>query len=61
MPIVMSKGARSSNAKVALEIASLGYCATKKMFYHELKLHNLNVVASESRLPPPALSRAVKF
>lgn len=56
MPIVMSKGARSSNAKVALEIANLGYCATKKMFYHGLKLHNLNVVASENRLPHPALS-----
>ena len=56
MPIVMAKGVRGAKAKVATEIAALGYCATKKMYYHGLKLHNLNVVASGNQLPHPALS-----
>ena len=56
MPIIMAKGARAVNAKVAPEIANLGYCATKKMHYHGLKLHNLNVVASDKRLPHPDLT-----
>lgn len=56
MPIVMAKGVRGATAKVATEIANLGYCATKKMYYYGLKLHNLNVVASSNHLPHPALS-----
>jgi len=56
MPIIMAKGSRSLSAKVATEIASRGYCATKKMWYHGLKLHNLNVVASQAQLPHPATS-----
>lgn len=57
MPIVMAKGkSRAVRAKVAKDIANLGYCATKKMYYHGLKLHQLNVVASSSSLPHPALS-----
>jgi hypothetical protein len=51
MPIIMAKGSRSSSAKVAREIAEQGYCATKKMYYYGLKLHSLNVVASENKLP----------
>lgn len=56
MPIMLSKGSRSSSAKVAKEIANQGYCATKKVWYHGLKLHNLNVVASQSKLPHPMQS-----
>ena len=56
MPIILAKGARSVNVKVATNIASLGYCATKRMYYHGLKLHHLNVVASGKQLPHPALS-----
>ena len=56
MPIVMAKGSRSLSAKVATEIANRGYCATKKMWYHGLKLHSLNVVASEAKLPHPKIS-----
>lgn len=56
VPIVMAKGVRSTKAKVAKEIANLGYCATKKMNYHGLKLHNLNLMASENKLPHPVLS-----
>jgi len=56
MPIIMARGAGSFKARVAGEIADSGYCATKKMHYHGLKLHNLNLMASESKLPHPALS-----
>lgn len=56
MPIVMAKGNRSLSAKVATEIANRGYCATKKMWYHGLKLHNLNVMASNNKLPHPKIS-----
>lgn len=56
MPIFMAKGVRGATAKVATEIANFGYCATKRIYYHGLKLHNLNVVASQKCLPHPALS-----
>jgi hypothetical protein len=56
MPIMMAKGSRSFSAKVAPEIAAQGYCATKKMYYHGLKLHSLNVMASEAKLPHPKFS-----
>lgn len=56
MPIMMAKGSRASSAKVATELANLGYCATKKTWYHGMKLHSLNVVASEAKLPHPMLS-----
>ena len=39
LPIVMANNARSSTAKVANEIADKGYCGSKKMFYHGVKLH----------------------
>ena len=56
MPIMMAKGSRSINAKVAKEIAEHGYCATKKTYYHGLKYHALNVVASEPKLPHACLT-----
>ena len=39
MPIVMAKGSRRYTAKVAPEIASSGYCSTKKLHYYGIKLH----------------------
>jgi len=40
LPIVTCKG-RNRSGKVALEIADKGYCSTKNMFYHGMKLHAL--------------------
>lgn len=37
LPIIISK--RPYQAKVALQVADKGYCATKKLYYHGLKLH----------------------
>jgi len=56
MPIIMAKGSRAKRGKVARAIADYGYCATKKMWYYGLKLHNLNVVAEQKTLPHPELS-----
>lgn len=41
MPIMMAKAQRSSNAKVARELANKGYNATKKTYYYGVKLHIL--------------------
>jgi len=40
MPIILAHSGRRFNAKVAREIATNnGYCATKKLYYHGIKLH----------------------
>lgn len=56
MPIMMAKGPRAINAKVACEIAKHGYCSTKKTYYHGLKLHGFGLMASEAKLPHPFLT-----
>ncbi len=53
MPIVISKGARASQARVgSKQIADVGYCSSKNTFYHGAKLH---VVAERrnDQLPVP--------
>jgi len=39
MPIVMAHEKRSSQAKVAPEIANKGYCAAKRMYFYGVKVH----------------------
>ena len=41
LPIILAKGSRADSAKVAKEVANKGYCSTKKLFYHGVKLHLL--------------------
>ncbi len=41
LPIVLANNKRSSSAKVAPEIASKGYCASKDMYYYGVKLHTI--------------------
>jgi len=38
-PVMMAKEKRSSRAKVAPEVADKGYCSSKDIFYHGVKLH----------------------
>ena len=52
MPIVLAEGSRSFKAKVAREIANKGYCSSKKMHYHGVKLHVVGSYISGS-LPVP--------
>lgn len=41
LPIILAKGSRADAAKVAREVANKGFCSTKKLFYHGVKLHLL--------------------
>jgi len=50
MPVITCSGKRS--AKVALEITDKGYCSTKGMYYHGLKLHALGF-RRKGHLPHP--------
>ena len=43
MPIILAQGSRADSAKVAHNIANKGYCSSKKLWYHGLKLHHLGV------------------
>ncbi len=38
-PVVMANEKRSGTAKVAPELANKGYCASKKMYFHGVKVH----------------------
>lgn len=44
-PIIMAQGARADGAKVAREVADKGYCSSKKLWYHGIKLHQLGINA----------------
>ena len=53
MPIMLAKGQRASQAKVASErFASVGYCSSKDTFFHGVKLH-LVVERRSENLPVP--------
>ena len=41
MPVVLAHERRSSQAKVAPELANKGYCASKKMYFYGVKVHLL--------------------
>lgn len=43
MPIVMARGNRADSARVAREVANKGFCSTKNMWYHGLRLHQLGI------------------
>jgi hypothetical protein len=52
MPIVLARGSRRFQAKVAREVADCGYCASKKLSYYGLKLHVLGI-RQPGTLPHP--------
>lgn len=51
-PIIMAKGSRADTAKVAVEVADKGYCSSKNLWYHGIKLHKLGISLPGS-LPLP--------
>jgi IS5 family transposase len=60
LPIMLAVGTRANRARVARELADTGFCATKQIHYHGLKLH-LIAARRARRLPLPErlhLSRA---
>jgi hypothetical protein len=52
LPVMLAKGARGDAARVARPLAAKGYCASKRLYYHGVKLH---VLARKryKRLPVP--------
>jgi len=52
MPIILAKGSRSFNAKIAKGVADKGFCSSKKMHYHGVKLHTIGSCISGS-IPVP--------
>ncbi|MEM9985836.1 MAG: transposase [Bacteroidota bacterium] len=52
MPIIMAQKSRSYTAKVALELCNRGYCSSKKLSYHGVKLHAL-AFRRPGKLPLP--------
>jgi hypothetical protein len=41
LPIMLAKGGHAYTAKVAREEADLGYCASKKTYFHGVRLHTI--------------------
>jgi hypothetical protein len=52
MPIVLAQGSRSFGAKIARGTANKGYCSSKKLHYHGVKLHVVGSYVSGS-IPVP--------
>jgi hypothetical protein len=40
-PVMLSKGRKAKKCRTAQEIADFGYCSSKDIYYHGVKLHNL--------------------
>ena len=54
MPIVLAGAKRSSRAKVAVELCSKVYCASKGMWYYGVKLHTI-AQCNFKALPTPTI------
>lgn len=52
MPVMLAKAKRSSQARVAPEIANKGYCASKGTYYYGVKLHMVGE-RRKKQLPVP--------
>ena len=53
MPVMLASGSRSKRGRVALEIAKTGFCATKQMNFHGIRVHLL-ANRQAGTLPLPA-------
>lgn len=53
MPVMLACGTRSRRARVAPEIAKTGFCATKQINFHGVRLH-LIANRQSGKLPVPA-------
>lgn len=54
LPISLAKWPRSGRARVARDVASQGYSATKRSYYYGVKLHTI-ALRRPNQLPLPAL------
>jgi Transposase DDE domain len=56
LPIILAKGTRADTAKIARELANKGYCSSKKLYYHGVKLHLLGRRRPKQLPVPEALA-----
>ena len=59
LPIMLAVRSRSSKAKVVTNEANVGYCASKDIFYHGVKMHIL-ARKQYQRLPMPEILTMTK-
>ena len=52
LPVMLARGGHAYTAKVAREIADVGYCASKKQYFHGVRLHTV-AQRRAGRLPVP--------
>jgi hypothetical protein len=53
LPVMLAKGGHAYTARVAREVADVGYCASKRTYFHGVRLHTL-AQRRHGRLPLPA-------
>jgi hypothetical protein len=53
LPVMLAQGGHAYTARVAREVADVGYCASKRTYFHGVRLHAVAQRRSE-RLPLPA-------
>ena len=53
MPVMLAVGTRAKRARIAPEIAKIGFCAAKQLHFHGVRLH-LIANRQSGRLPVPA-------
>jgi hypothetical protein len=41
LPVMLAKGCNAYTARVARDLASIGYCASKKIYFHGVRLHTI--------------------
>lgn len=51
-PVMLARGGHAYSARVAREIAAVGYCASKKIYFHGVRLHTIAARRS-GQLPRP--------
>jgi hypothetical protein len=51
-PVMIAKGKQAKRSQIASEIADFGFCASKQIYYHGIKLHAL-AVRRIRKLPVP--------
>ncbi len=52
MPVMLASGSKSKRARIARQIAGVGFCATKQMHFHGVRLH-LIANRQPAKLPRP--------
>lgn len=41
LPVMLAKGGRAYSATVARDVADVGYCASKQIYFHGVRLHTI--------------------